>query len=109
MKNSLVAILLLVTIILLSYVLYKEEIIGSSFIISLPAAFVVIGYFIIHQLELNRKQKEKKRDIVLELIRGCRFFLNEQDILKDREKRNNMRDTFQDTYLQFSLVISEEG
>jgi len=87
---------------------------NSNLLIGLAGAIIgalaiIIAQFVTNRLEIKRKQKEKKRDIVLELIKGCRFFINEQDVLKDKEKHQQLRDRFQDSYFPFSLVISEEA
>lgn len=66
---------------------------------------VMFGYFATHYLTIARKQKERKFDQCLELVKKIRFFILEENI-KGEDQQFKMRDELQDAYFAFSLLTS---
>ncbi len=69
---------------------------------------VMFGYFATHYLTIARKQKEKKFEQCLELVKKIRFFILELDY-KGKPEHSKMRDELQDAYFAFSLLTSAES
>ncbi|MBC8234380.1 hypothetical protein H8E77_32935 [bacterium] len=69
---------------------------------------VMFGYFATHYLTIERKQKERKFEQCLELIKKIRFFILEGDI-KGEQQQFEMRDELQDAYFAFSLLTSAKS
>lgn len=67
------------------------------------------GYFIINNLEISRKTKEKKLELCLDLIKSLRLYLNEPYYLKKEGEMRKYRDSFIDASYSFSLLISNES
>ncbi len=69
---------------------------------------VMFGYFATHYLTIARKQKERKFEQCLELVKKIRFFILEENI-KGEDQQFKMRDELQDTYFAFSLLTSAKS
>lgn len=69
---------------------------------------VMFGYFATHYLTIIRKQKEKKFEQCMELIKKIRFFILEENI-KGKDQQFKMRDELQDAYFAFSIITSSNS
>lgn len=69
---------------------------------------VMFGYFATDQFIFARKQKEKKFEQYLELVKKLRFFIIEEN-LKGTSQQSKMRDDLQDAYFAFSLLTSAKS
>lgn len=69
---------------------------------------VMFGYFATDQFIFARKQKEKKFEQCLELVKKLRFFILEENI-KGENQQFKMRDELQDAYFAFSLLTSAKS
>ena len=79
----------------------------NSQLTGLTIISILIGYLLVHLLEMERTYKSKKLELYLELTRGLRFLILEQQISK--EKKVELRDKLQDAYLSASLFIPKES
>jgi len=70
---------------------------------------IIFGYFITHYLEINRKQREKKFEQYLKLIKGLRLFIVETYLKGDRKKQKELVDNYQNAYFESSVSISKRS
>lgn len=98
----------LIFIVILKYCLKIDEALIPLY---LTVSIGLLGYFVIHRLEIDRKTREKKLEACLKLMKSLRLFLNEPYYLKAKSKKKirEYRDNFIDAQYSFALLISNES
>lgn len=69
---------------------------------------LLAGYVLTHVLEVERKRSTNKLNHYLDLVRGLRIFIMEEDLRKSG-KLQDLRDRFQDAYFSSTILISADA
>jgi len=78
----------------------------------ITGSIIMFGYFATHDLEIKRKQREKKLEVYMKIMKNLRFLIMEKHLKESSEgqlEMKKMRDELQDIYFPFSLLTSEKS
>ncbi len=90
------------------YLFTNIEADGNIIAGTMTGLFIIFGYFITHYLEISRKEREKKFEQYLNLIKGLRILLIE-DYTKSIDDDKELIDKLQNAYFESSVSISKKS
>ncbi len=106
MKNTTCYVFVIIFLEVLAYALFNYLGVDANIIATLITAIAIFGgYYIVHDLEVEKNQKDKKLELCLEMVKNLRLFLNEPYYM-NKEEQKKFRDEFIDSYFKFSILVS---